>query len=90
MSPIFFQASPLTEINFYIRGTHVNVNIRKLGVRQFSLDIKNWQTIAKFKPQFCGSPRKDYLRKVFENLEKVSFCLKIDDETFLAIANTVL
>ena len=70
MSPIFFQASPLTEINFYIRGTHVNVNIRKLGIRQFSLDIKNWQTIAKFKPQFCGSPRKDYLRIVLEIFEK--------------------
>ena len=72
MSPIFFQASPLTEINFYIRGTHVNVNIRKLGTRQFSLDIKKIGKLQKFKPQFCGSPRKDYLRKVIENLDKKS------------------
>ena len=47
--------------------------LENFGIRQFSLDIKkNWQTIAKFKPQFCGSPRKDYLCIVFENLEKKS------------------
>ena len=46
--------------------------LENFGIRQFSLDIKIWQTIAKFKPQFCGSPRKDYLRKVIENLDKKS------------------
>ena len=44
--------------------------LENFGIRQFSLDIKKIGKLQKFKPQFCGSPRKDYLCIVFENLEK--------------------